>query len=187
MNMIAQTETCAGSDVTLRDIETATTAYGIARADLGDTVRQLQRELGDVRARYIKQIRREVAKAADKQSELKALVERAPHLFVKPRTLVIQGVKVGYQKGRGGIEFDDADKVVELIHKHYGDGEEALSLLNIAEKPDKTALEELSVAELKKLGCTVRDTGDEVVIKPVDGEVDKIVNALLKDATEEAA
>jgi hypothetical protein len=38
---------------------------------------------------------------------------------------------------------------------------------------------------LKKLGCTVRDTGDEVVIKPVDGDVDKIVRALLKDATEE--
>lgn len=182
--MIAQTETCAGSTVTLRDIETATTAFGIARADLGDTVRQLQRELDAVRARYIKQIRREVAKAADKQSELKALVERAPHLFIKPRTLVIQGVKVGFQKGKGGIEFDDPDKVVELIHKHY-DEAEALSLLIVTEKPDKTVLAELTVAELKKLGCTVRDTGDEIVIRPVDGEVDKIVTALLKDATEE--
>lgn len=180
--MIAQTESCAGSDVTLRDIETATTAFGIARADLGDTVRQLQRELDDVRVRYIKQIRREVSKAADKQSELKALVERAPQLFVKPRTLVIQGVKVGYQKGRGGIEFTDADAVVERIFKQMGDM--ADDYLHTTYKPNKEALLDLDVATLKKFGCTIRDTGDEVVIKPVDGEVDKIVTALLKDATE---
>ncbi|MBI5561297.1 MAG: hypothetical protein HY894_00350, partial [Deltaproteobacteria bacterium] len=43
--------------------------------------------------------------------------------------------------------------------------------------------------DLKKLGVTVEETGDAVVIKPVDGEVERVVNALLRDRTgaEEAA
>ena len=52
------------------------------------------------------------------------------------------------------------------------------------ESPDKKMLAELPVNELKKLGCTVADTGDVVVIKPTDSEIEKAVAALLKDAVE---
>ena len=43
------------------------------------------------------------------------------------------------------------------------------------------------MAELKKVGCTVVDAGDAVVIKPTDSEVDKLVDTLLKGATETEA
>ena len=39
---------------------------------------------------------------------------------------------------------------------------------------------------LKRLGVTVSGTGDEVVIRPTDGDVERIVNALLS-GVEEAA
>ena len=38
------------------------------------------------------------------------------------------------------------------------------------------------MAELKRIGVTVEETGDQIVIKPTDSEVDKLVNALLADA-----
>ena len=41
------------------------------------------------------------------------------------------------------------------------------------------------IADLKRIGCTIEETGDVVVIKPTDSDVDKIVSALLADATAE--
>ena len=123
--------------------------------------------------------------AADKRSVLQLQVEQGRHLFVKPRTLVFHGIKVGLQKGKGGIEIRDPDRTVALIEKHYTQSEAEL-LLRITKKPNKEALEELTADELKKLAVHVVDAGDQVVIKPADSEVDKVVAALLKGATDEA-
>jgi len=181
--MITQTETTCGG-ISLRDIEAATHAYAIAHADLSDTVRQLEDALRQARASFIKQLRREVAKAADKRAALQGLIELAPELFEKPRTLTFNGIKVGYRKGTGGIEFDDAQTVVARIFNRLGDM--GKDYVHTTYKPNKEALLTLDVGTLKKFGCTIRNTGDEVVIKPTN-DVDKIVNALLKDATDEAA
>jgi hypothetical protein len=40
------------------------------------------------------------------------------------------------------------------------------------------------VSDLKRLGCEVAEAGDQIVIKPVDGEIDKLVNAYLKELAE---
>ena len=48
------------------------------------------------------------------------------------------------------------------------------------------ALGDLLADELKKLGISVTEGGDAIFIKPVDSAVDKLVDALLKEATEEA-
>ena len=100
------------------------------------------------------------------------------------------GVKVGFEKGKGRIEWDDDDTVVRLIEKHFP--EQADILIKTKKKPAKKALAQLSVAELKKLGVTVEETGDQVVIKSTDSEIDKLVTALLKgdeidEEAEEAA
>ena len=54
-------------------------------------------------------------------------------------------------------------------------------LVKITETPIKSALSKLSGDELKRLGVTVEDAGDEVTIKPLDSDIDKIVAALLDD------
>ena len=56
--------------------------------------------------------------------------------------------------------------------------------MNVTEKPNKDALADMPAGDLKKLGIELTETGDAVVIKPVDGEVDKICTALLKDQPE---
>jgi len=105
-------------------------------------------------------------------------------LFEKPKSQTMHGVRVGWRKGSGGIDFEDADQVVRLIKKHYSEDEQELLIIT-KEKPNKDALEQLAVDELKKLGCTVEDTADVPFIKDAAGDVDKIVKALLKEATEE--
>jgi phage host-nuclease inhibitor protein Gam len=168
----------------LADIEAATKRYADARAALSEIVGELNAEIEAAKRRRLAAIKRFVATCAERQAALAALIEAAPALFAKPRTHVFHGVKVGFQKGKGGIEFDDADDVVARIHRLYPDAHDLERLIRVKETPNKEALAELPAAELKRLGCAIVAAGDQVVIKPVDGEVDRIVNALLKDATE---
>lgn len=168
---------------TLTEIETLTRAYADARALLAERVQALQEEIEAARRRRLRGIKEAVARAADAHAALKAAIESAPELFQRPRTVTIAGIKVGYQKGRGEIVWEDAAQVVRLIRRHLP--EQADSLIKVVETPIKSALAQLSVAELKRIGVTVIETGDQVLIKPTDGEIDKLVDALLREAAAE--
>ena len=76
-------------------------------------------------------------------------------------------------------EWEDDSQVVKLIQKHFP--EQFDVLVKTIEKPIKDSLANLSVADLKRIGVTVTDSGDCVVIKSMDSEIDKLVDALLKD------
>lgn len=171
--------------MTLIEIEAHTKTFADVRAELADVVGALNDEIERARRKRLADIKRLVARCADKHAALKAAIEAAPDLFEKPRTHVFHGIKVGFRKGSGSVDWEDDDQVVRLIEKHFP--EQLDLLVKTTKKPIKNGLLQLSVAELKKIGCTAEETGDVVVIKPTDSEVDKVVNALLKDATDEAA
>jgi hypothetical protein len=81
------------------------------------------------------------------------------------------------------VEFASEENTVRLIEKLMP--EQVAVLLKIEKTPVKDALCGLSAAELKSLGVMVTGTGDQVVIRTVASNVDKMVKAFLKD-TEEA-
>ncbi len=170
-------------NTTLSEIEKSTKAFSEAHNDLSDFVTNINKQIEAIKTANMKVLRSKVAKTAERHSELKALIEGAPALFDKPRTVTVHGVKVGLQKGKGGIEIVDEDKTVELIQKVYGDL--ADDYLIVERFPSRMALEQLPVHDLKKVGCNVVNATDTVVIKPVAGDVGKIVAALIKDATED--
>lgn len=182
--MISTTETLAGS-TSLAEIESRTKRYADARGALLQIVQHLNDTIEALKRTHLPEIKRLVGRTAEREAELRFAIETAPELFERPRTQIFHGVKVGFRKGSGGIDWEDDDQVVALIEKHFAEDEAAL-LIKTTKKPIAKALEDLEVATLKKLGCTVESTGDVVVIKPTDTAVDKIVNALLKDAVEEA-
>lgn len=169
----------------LTDIEPSAKAYADARGKVAEIVTLLNEGIEALKREHMPALKRAVTRAAEKHDQLKQIIEANPALFVRPRTVVYHGVKLGLQKGKGGIAFDDADQVVRLIKRHFPD--QADVLVVTTEKPAKDALGQLSVAELKKIGCSVVDAGDAVVIKPTDSEVDKLVDTLLKGATAEEA
>ena len=168
----------------ITDIERRATAFAEARAEVAGIVGYLNQAIEDLKRDNLPALKRGIAKVAERHDRLKGIIEANPQLFVKPKTVVMSGVKVGYAKGKGGISFDDPAQVVKLIKKHLP--EQADVLIITKESPAKDALAQLSAADLKRIGCHVVNAGDQVVIKPADSEVDKLVDALIKGATEEA-
>lgn len=164
---------------TLNEIDKLAKNYAAIRTDLSLRVDSLNAEIAAARGRYLRGIKSAVASAAEAKAKLVAAIDETPEQFVKPRTVVMHGIKVGFGKGKGKIEFEDADQVVRLIRKHFP--EQFDVLVKTEEKPVKTALQNLAAAELKRLGITVEDTGDVVIVKAADSEVDKLVAALLKE------
>lgn len=164
---------------TINEIEKLTKDFSDARRALSERVQTLEDEITALKRKYLPGIRRAVEATSERHESLSVAIEDSPELFVKPRTWLLHGIKVGYQKQKGKIEWEDEATVIKLIKKHFPDTWE--TYVKTIEKPLKAALEALSVAELKKLGVTAEETGDAVLIKSTDSEIDKLVNALLKD------
>jgi hypothetical protein len=167
----------------LATIDRRTKEYADARRLLADLVQNLNDKIESAKKSLLPGIKRAVDKAAEKKAALSSAVQDGSHLFAKPRTVVMYGVKVGLEKGKGVIEWDDAEQVIKLIKKYFPD--QADVLIKKTEKPIKKALAQLSVQDLKKCGITVEETGDQVVIKDTDSDVDKLVKALLKEDEKE--
>lgn len=142
---------------------------------------ELHTKIEDLKRELLPQIRKEADDAANSREELRALIEDGKHLFAKPRTVIVSGIRVGLEKGKGSITFDDEAMVIRKLRKLFKKEEEQEVYIKVTEKVKKAALKDLDVATLKKIGATVESTGDVVVIKATDSDVEKLVNALLKD------
>jgi len=173
---------------TMNEIEARTKAYAEARTALKAMVTELEEARQAFLRSNLPKVRRKLQRLAELEAQLKADIEAAPELFVKPRTVVLHGVKVGLEKGAGKIVFDDPDQVVQLIDRKLPDLAEVLVITE--RKPNKKALAQLTVQQLRAIGATVDEAGDRVVVRAVDSEVDRLVIALLKglnDSDMEAA
>jgi hypothetical protein len=164
---------------TLAEIEILAKQLADARFNLKEGLDDLESKMAAIKKEFMPAIRRAVEKVAQRHEVLRAAIEEEPGLFQKPKTFIFHGIRLGYQKSRGEIIWENVDQVIRLIKKNFPD--QAETLIKITETPIKTALAQLSVADLKKIGVTVIETGDEVFIKPTDSEIDKLINALLKD------
>jgi hypothetical protein len=170
---------------TLAEIEKLTKEYAEWRQQLADAVRALEDEVSAVKRTHITAIKRKVVAVTERQAALKAAIGESKDLFKKPRTIIIHGVKIGFQKSKGEMKWIDAAQVVRLIKKHFPDLAE--TLIKTTEMPVKAALGRISAADLKRIGVMIDDDGDQVVIKSTDSEIDKFVEALLKDDEQDEA
>jgi hypothetical protein len=165
--------------ITIADIEALTRRYAEARSALAERVQELEDEVTRLRRARLPAIRRALADAQARRDGLAAAVAEAPELFERPKTVIFHGIRVGYQKGRGTITWEDDARVCALIRRHFPD--QAESLIKVIERPLKTALAQLSTADLKRIGVQVVETGEEIVIRPVDSELDRMIERLLAD------
>lgn len=171
--------------VTLAEIEPVAKEHTGAGEKLQDRLQLLQHDIDQAHRRHMPGIKRTLAQMADVETRLRDLVARAaPTVFAKPRTRVLHGVKVGFEKGKGKLTFDKADDVVKRIKKLLPDQVELL--IHTEEKPNKEALAKLPASDLKRLGCELTDVGDRVVVRPVGTELEKMIKALLKDRSDDA-
>ena len=168
----------------LVEIDKLTKEFSTAREALSYRVRSLEAIITTIKQRRLPGIKSAVNAVMEAQAVLKAALEESRNLFIRPKTMIMHGVKIGFQKAKGKLSWSDDEQVVKLIRKHFP--EQADVLIKTKEVPSKDALANLTVAELKKLGVTISEDGAAVVIKSTDSEIDKFVEALLKDDTQEA-
>ena len=164
---------------TVIDFEKLARDLATARDLLRDRVQALESLIMEMKKKALPGIRTAAERAAEKQLILKGEIQVNPEMFVKPRTMILHGIRFGFQKGKGKICWEDEEQVIKLIKKNFPDYVE--TLIEVKECPRKTALADLSAADLKKIGVTIIETGDEVFIKFTDSEIDRIVNAILKE------
>jgi hypothetical protein len=169
----------------MTDIERRAQALADARTTLATIVTTLNDGIEALKREHLKGLKAAVNKVAEKHDQLKALIEANPALFAKPRTAVFHGIKVGLAKGKGKIDWDDDDAIIKAIKRQLPDQQDVLIITT--EKPSKDAMQQLTTQQLRKLGASVTEAGDQVVIKAADQDVDKLVKALIKGATEDAS
>lgn len=169
-------------EITMKEIERRARAYAEDQRALRFLLDALNAELEDAKRRSMKSIRRAVERAKTSRSELSAALEARKDLFVKPRTVVVDGIKVGWQKQKGTLSYEDAEQVCKLIRRHLPDMAEALIV--VSERPVKDALAALPASDLRRIGVTLTNDTDVVVIKDTSGDIDKLVDALLREDTE---
>ncbi len=170
--------------MSLNQIESLTKKLAETRDQLASIVATLQTNFQILQEDSTPAIKRLVRTAAGHDAAIRAAIDADRSLFIKPRTQVFNGIKVGLHKGKGGVDWDDDDRVVALIEKHFPRSQAEL-LIKTTKKPIAKALDDLDVADLKRFGCRVEDTADVIMVKPVDDAVDKFVNALLADAIDQ--
>jgi len=168
----------------LNDIEKLAADYSSRRKDLSILVIAMQEEIEAAKRKYLEAIRIAVANAAEAHDRLYVGVKDSPGEFEKPKTRTFHGIRCGFMKQRGQVVFDDEAAVVKRIRQHLP-AMQAELLVRVTESVHKPAVYDLIASDLKRIGIRIEDDEDIVTIKPVDKEVDKLVDQLLKSAQAE--
>ncbi|MGE0256958.1 MAG: host-nuclease inhibitor Gam family protein [Alphaproteobacteria bacterium] len=168
---------------TMAEIEKLTRAYAACRRAVGDAAAELNEDMASVKKRGLPRIRRLAEAEWKARRALDEALGESRDLFEKPKSRTFDEIKVGWEKRPGALSFADPKRVVALIRKHMPD--RFAALVKVKESPVKKALGQLPVAELKRLGVDVGPTGEAVVIRPVQGDVEKLVAALLDQPADE--
>ena len=167
----------------IKEIEVLIRHYATQRGELAAQVQQLNDLIETAKRSKMAAIKQAVADTAEAHGKLQTAIKANPELFKKPKTITVSGVRAGFKKQPGKVVIEDEAATVQRIKDQLPE-EQAELLITTTEKVLKSAVNDLSAGDLKRLGITVTADTDQVLIKAVDGDVDKLVNAMLKQVEE---
>lgn len=170
---------------TMMEIEALVKIYAEARDELRGRLQALRDEVELARRAKIRGILNSLARFTAAHDVLLESVTDSKELFVKPKSQVLHGIKVGWQLRNGKLEFADADRTVELIEELFPD--QARTLIRTTKEPIAAAVVELSEDDRKAIGARIADDVDVPFVRPVGDDLDKLMKALLKGREEAAA
>lgn len=167
----------------LIELDRAAKTYRDSRDLVAKRITELDEELRALYRRRMPGIKSAIVAAKDAQDAAAATVQKFPTMFTRPRTMVLHGIKLGFGKGKGKIEWDCEDDVlVERIEKLFKDDPDTRELLIITEKkPSKDALKNLEAKLLAKLGAEIEAVGDYVIVADAASDGKKLMKRILKE------
>jgi phage host-nuclease inhibitor protein Gam len=151
--------------------------FAAQRKVLAQKMAKLDQELSRVKRRYVTDIKHHASMVAETEADLAAAIEAAPEFFEKPKTKIIHGIKVGFRKGTGKLDWEDDAQILARLKKRFG--ADADDYIITTEKPSRDALKCLDEAVLGKLGVVIVDADEQVVVKPVETEIEKLVKTIM--------
>lgn len=171
-------------EITLDSIRTA--AERLAAAHVATTARAclLQDELKLAMTPIYERHRAGLDAAAEEEAaakeKLQALLEGAPQLFTRPRSIVINGVRAGYRKDEDTLYFSDEKAVIGRIRALLPD--QADLLIRNQESLVIDALPQLNANDRRRVGISLVTGVDRLFITVGDSDVEKLARTLIADA-----
>jgi hypothetical protein len=170
--------------ITLADIRAAAEHLAARHNDTTGCAALLQAEIkgmiAPVLERYKATLDGYAAAEALAHAELTELLVRGPHLFVKPRSLAVDGVKAGYRKAEDTLDWDDdevvAKRVLALLPQQY----DLLVRTQVSLVVD--ALATLDAEDLRKIGVRTVTGADQHYITVGDNDAEKLTKLVIAAA-----
>ena len=170
------------TETTLLSIDREAQKLGRDWIDLVEACNSLQATIEAAKRAAAPAIRRLAQAVQTRRAELAQTVAENPHLFDRPRSQTMHGWRIGIEKGRGKVTWADDERVVELITRHMGDRLD--DLVRTKRTPDRAAIGKMSVTELRLIGCSIAGADDQIVVRPVATDAERLVAGFLDAAVE---
>lgn len=170
---------------THEQLDTLAKNYASRRERVKVLVDQIEDDIRAVHRKHRRALLDAISTAEGAQAALRAEITEHPELFEKPKTITLHGLKIGYRKGSGKVEWEIEDEqLIARLKKRFGtESPQLAACVEVVEKVVKDGLRDLEAKDLAALGVTIEDVVDVPFIKSVDSEADKLVKRLLKEAT----
>lgn len=163
-------------------LESAALRYRQARDRIAALLVDYQAAVNQVREPRLPALRDALMAVEAAEQILRDAVEASPPtLWQRVRTRIVHGVKVGWQKARGRVEFDDEQKVIERIRRLLPKDQAELLIRPGRESVHRPAVYDLTAADLRRLGIRIVDDCDAIVIRDQQGDIDRLVEAMLAE------
>lgn len=171
--------------ISLNDIREAAQNLANRNNDLTATAAIMNAEIkaaiGPVVEKYRETLDSYAAGLTAAQAKLMAMMESSPHLFVKPRSMTVDGISCGFRKANDSLDWDDdqivIDRIAALMPERY------TLLVREVRSLIVDALSGLSDDERVKIGVRTVTGVDVAYIKIGDNDVEKIAKLVVADAT----
>lgn len=175
--------------MSIEKIEELTKAFAKQRTAVISDAASMQLELEAVHKRYAAPLRRQVKALLKAQADLTAAIEANTALFPEgAKTRVFDAIKVGLQKGKGrllGVEAEITVPKLELLREKATQAndiellERIRGALSYQAKLSAEGLGKLQPAEMEAIGIRAVAGTQSVLIKPVDNDSYKAVEATI--------
>ena len=170
--------------VRLSDIERAARDFSAKSKTLRNYHEQLNSEIDAIKSKYLEDIKAASIEAGESYQMLLTLINDASDLFKDKQSMTIAGVTFGYRKKTGKIEIPKEEYTIEKIKEMYGEAADAY--LNTKVSVVKKAIDKLPADVLQKLGISITSNSLEAFVKLTDDEVQKLIEAMIKESAKVA-